>query len=161
MEPYVEQFKELVGMLLEEYPPSAFIALGVWIGSFFLQMPLMSKNLIYNGGRKKMIAAEKAGRVVYARLQHVHSNYHHNDSGQRDVTYFGRYSYVVDGKKYYKALKSGFNSFDESVKLYYPSNPVRAKTAGELMFWDRKILPMIVPFVLAALTLWVLGYPIV
>ena len=160
MEPYVEEFKELLGMFAEEYPPSALMAFGVWLAAMILQFPLMSKNVIYTRGKKKMIAAERAGRVVIAKLENVNSSICYNDSGHRERTYFARYSYEVDGKIYYKALKNGRKNFGKMIKLYYPSGVARAKTAGELMFWDRKILPLIVPFLLAALTMWLLGYPV-
>lgn len=155
----MEEFLRLARLVFESFHPSVFFGLGVWIGSAIIQKRLISKRKIYNRGRKKIRAAEEAGHVVHAVLDRRSTHFDRN-SGNTRTTYYGRYIYSVNGKHYRKVLRSNRRNFSETITLYFFSRPSKAKTAGELTFWDDQILPMIVPLLLGVLTLLAAGYPI-
>lgn len=157
----MEELTNLVRLMFESFPPSVFLGLGVWIGSAIIQTILISKEKIYTRGKKRIRAAVEAGHVVQAFLKARSTNiYHGNGNGNRQVTHFADYTYVVNGKTYNKSLRSNSKKFSNTITLYYFYRPSNAKTASELTFWDERILPMIVPLLLGVLTILVAGYPI-
>lgn len=153
----MQEFLELVGMIREEIPLSSLIALGVWIVSALVQARLLAGNKIYNRGRRKMQKAEQRGHAVDAVLEQVLTQYRDGGTSTSNLSYNGRYIYTVNGKQYSKTIYSNHKDHRNVIRLYYFGSPKRAKTAGELTYWDRRILPMIVPLLLAVLTILLLN----
>lgn len=154
----MEDLLELYGRIFEEYPPSLFIGTAVWLVTMIGQFKLMADKKIYTRGWKRLVAAEKAGRVVYATRVRVRRDIR-EQAGTDSVDHLGTYIYEVNGKTYKKVFRKNRRGFPETVKLYYMHSPAKVKTKEELLFWDQRIKPMIVPMILAMLTLLLLGYP--
>lgn len=137
-------------------PISLVIIVVFWLASAIAIAVLTKKKVIFTAGQKKVDAAEKAGRVIYAEFERSsHAGRHENLHNYN--TYKGIYGYTVNGKHYRKVVKQYGKGFEKYLKLYYTRSPAFAKTEGELKLWSEEILPRIVPLVLTMLLYLLIG----
>ena len=140
------------------YGPAVWAGVGTALITFFIEIVLCKKGIIFDGGEKKIKRARKAGKTLTATMTNCRYNNRPPSEKTANRMYIALYEYYVGNKRMTKQVVSTSVQPPHTITLYYTSSPNKAFSEYEVGKNPLKVIVYIVPIVVAYFVMMALGF---
>ncbi len=137
----------------------------IWCGliaaavTFAIEIKLMLKGVLFGGGRRKLEAAKKAGRMVTGTRTYCNRSIRRaNNKSGSEIWYHAGYTYTLNGKTKEKRIVKKNAKPPWKVTLYYKEGSERVFLADDVDGSPLEIVIYIIPLLVGVGVMMAMGY---